>query len=222
MLLLGITVSCECTWIWSGWPAVKSMCLALGTHVSWWLVSASRSLIYFTFTWWPVWFAGSCLFLQHTWNLWNKARFISAPWLQSPVANQSTQYPSYHPLMNVGSTWQRGSTSSSWYVYKDWFAIWPGGWIWGQRETGNIYSWLWKKYIFQQKTKPYTFSSSRVTTSKHLNFKIISLKYLNQYGFSQKSICSYKYDCLIIHKPWASRLEKISVAEGTEVVFHLR
>lgn len=79
-----------------------------------------------------------------------------------------------------------------------------------------------KIYIFQQKTKPYTFSSSHVTTSKHLNFKIISLKYLNQYGFSQKSICSYKYDCLIIHKPWASRLEKISVAEGTEVVFHLR
>lgn len=67
--------------------------------------------------------------------------------------------------------------------------------------------------------KPYQFSSSDVIISKHLNLKIISLKYLNQYGFSQKSICCYKYDCLIIHKLWAFRLEKISVAEGKEVIF---
>ena len=73
-------------------------------------------------------------------------------------------------------------------------------------------------YIYH-KTKPYPFSSSHIITSKHLNLKIITLKYLNQYGFSQKSICSYKYDCLIIHKLWASRLGKISVAEGAEVVF---
>lgn len=37
-----------------------------------WLVSSSLS-----FPWWPVWFAGSCLFLQDTLNLWNKARVIS-------------------------------------------------------------------------------------------------------------------------------------------------
>lgn len=63
------------------------------------------------------------------------------------------------------------------------------------------------------------FSSSEVIISKHLNLKIISLEYLNQYGFSQKSICFYRYDCLIIHKVWAFRLEKVSVAEGKEVIF---
>lgn len=55
--------------------------------------------------------------------------------------------------------------------------------------------------------------------SKHPNLKIINPEYLNQYGISQKSICCYKYDCLIIHKLWAFRLEEISVAEGKEIIF---
>lgn len=60
---------------------------------------------------------------------------------------------------------------------------------------------------------PYPFSPSEAIPSKHLNLKIVSLEYFNQYGFSQKSICCYKYDCLIIHKFWAFRLERVRAAE---------
>lgn len=62
-------------------------------------------------------------------------------------------------------------------------------------------------------TKPSQISSSHLIISEHFNLSLIGLKYLNQYKFSQKSICSYKYDCLIIHKLWALRLGKISVAD---------
>lgn len=54
------------------------------------------------------------------------------------------------------------------------------------------------KTEYWQETKIYEDSSlglSEIMIPKHLNLKLISLTYLNQYGFSQKSIFSSKYDC---------------------------